>query len=660
MVVPVVHDAGRARTAIDRFLVADLEKNGLTPADPADRRTLIRRATFDLIGLPPTPEEIDAFAQDSSPQAFARVVDRLLASPRYGERFGRRWLDVVRYADARDLIQLPAESDFREAWRYRDWVVAAFNRDLTYTEFMKYQVAGDLLPPPIPGAINKEGLIATGLLAIADFVPGDVDKDQMIADYVNDQIDVVSRAFLGMSVACARCHDHKFDPISTEDYYSLAGIFFSTRLVPGPVAGNTPLLRVPLLTAEELQKVEAEDAADKGRRAALEQLVPDAVDRAYVGFLRHVIAEKIAAYLVAASEYRFSHSGAGSRPVEKLAKQEGLDPKLLGGFIDYLTRVADQPSIARHPTLREAAAGTLAGSRLEKSAAKLAEELALLRARTEKERAGAAKENSVADSCLIRLRADDPYLVADQESRVLVWPNRAGSPGDARPISPARGPVRTNIEIGGRARTVVQFDGEALLAFPRRVPSTGSLLAIFRTSEKARPGQRLVGWEDSDAGKHGLGLLAERGGRLHAVLRKEGQSGDLVDTNPTEGFELVSLTWGSRGATLHRNGVAAGFQKGLDAVSSDPTVAALRLGGPGSGGSPRFQGELAEIRVYDRQLDETERRLVEAELRATWLDSASSKEPPIDPLKELYAEAPLGPRPVLANCPRAEGSACRL
>ena len=149
---------------------------------------------------------------------------------------------------------MPAESDFREAWRYRDWVVAALNHDLPYSEFIKNQVAGDLLPPPKPGAINKDGLVATGLLAIADFVPGDVDKDQMIADYVNDQIDVVSKAFLGISVACARCHDHKFDPISTEDYYSLAGIFFSTRLVPGPVKGNTPLVRVPLLSAEELRE----------------------------------------------------------------------------------------------------------------------------------------------------------------------------------------------------------------------------------------------------------------------------------------------------------------------------------------------------------------------------------------------------------------------
>ncbi len=135
---------------------------------------------------------------------------------------------------------------------HRDWVVEAFNRDLPYTDFVRHQIAGDLLPPPRPGGINKDGLVATGLLALADFVPGDVDKDQMIADYVNDQIDVVSKAFLGLSVACARCHDHKFDPISIEDYYALAGVFFSTRLIPGPVPGNTPLVRVPLLAPDEL------------------------------------------------------------------------------------------------------------------------------------------------------------------------------------------------------------------------------------------------------------------------------------------------------------------------------------------------------------------------------------------------------------------------
>jgi len=212
-------------TPVDQFLLAPMEQNGLGPSKPADKRTLIRRLTLDLIGLPPSPDEVHAFLNDSSPAAYANLVDRLLVSPQYGERWGRHWLDVVRYADARDLIQLPAESDFREAWRYRDWVVQAFNDDLPYDQFVKQQIAGDLLQPADKTQLDADALIATGMLAIADFVPGDVDKEQMIADYVNDEIDVVGRAFLGLTIACARCHDHKFDPISTEDYYSLAGIF---------------------------------------------------------------------------------------------------------------------------------------------------------------------------------------------------------------------------------------------------------------------------------------------------------------------------------------------------------------------------------------------------------------------------------------------------
>src|SRR5262249_34345698 len=217
--------------------------------------------------------------------AFARVVDRLLASPHYGERWGRHWLDVVRYADARDLIQLPVESDFREAWRYRDWVVESFNRDMPYTEFLKYQIAGDLLQPRDPARIDKDALVATGMLAIADFVPGDTDKEMMIADYVNDQIDVVGRAFMGLTLACARCHNHKFDPISTRDYYSLAGIFFSTRLVPAPVEGNTPLIRVPLLAPAEIAMAEAQQAANNKRQRELERHLSGAAEgggRAYL------------------------------------------------------------------------------------------------------------------------------------------------------------------------------------------------------------------------------------------------------------------------------------------------------------------------------------------------------------------------------------------
>jgi hypothetical protein len=632
---PTVHEPARARSAIDRFLLAALEAKKLTPARPADKRTLLRRATFDLIGLPPTPAEIDAFLADDSPQAFARVVDRLLASPRYGERWGRHWLDVVRYADARDLIQLPPESDFREAWRYRDWVVNAFNRDLPYTEFIRYQVAGDLLPPPCPGGINKDGLVATGMLAIADFVPGDVDKEQMIADYVNDEIDVVGRAFLGITLACARCHDHKFDPISTEDYYSLAGIFFSTRLIPGPVPGNTPLVRVPLLSPAEVATARARDEADKRRRAELERQLSDAIDREYLAYLKRLVRGQTARYLVAACAYRKRAPGAAKSSLGALAKQHRLHEGLLAGWVAFLGRVEKQSSAGWHVTLRDAAAGKLTGAALERSAEQLQQALAALATREE---AKAPEKQALARAALLRFRADDSHLLTDAAGRVTHWPNRASLPADAKPSNAGGGPLKTSATINGHTKTVLRFDGRALLEAPRRGPPNGSLFAVFQTASTASAGQRLVGWEDSSVGKHGLGLMADPDGRLHAILRNNGRAGDLVDARRRTSFEIVCVTWGPGGTTMHRDGEAAGAQKGIARISSDPAIATLKVGGPGSGGSSRFRGDVAEIRVYNRQLSEAERRVVEEELRDVWFKAADPKAPSKDSLAELREE----------------------
>src|SRR5438132_1163570 len=259
--VPAIHVASWPRSDIDRLVLAKLEARGLRPAQPADKRTLIRRATFDLTGLPPTPVEIDAFLADRSPEAFARVVDGLLASPHYGERWGRHWLDVVRYTDsfdARILAGAGSIMDMSEAYRYRDWVVDALNRDLPYDQFIINQIAGDLLPAGKPGEINVPGTIATGMLAIGNWGGGDADKEKLLTDIVDDQIDVVGRAFLGLTLACARCHDHKFDPIPTEDYYGLAGIFFSTHILqdPGPKTDGPPMLRIPLASKAEVQRRE--------------------------------------------------------------------------------------------------------------------------------------------------------------------------------------------------------------------------------------------------------------------------------------------------------------------------------------------------------------------------------------------------------------------
>jgi hypothetical protein len=638
--VPAVRDGGWCRTPVDRFILAGLEGRGLRPTKPADRRTLLRRVSYDLIGLPPTPAEIDAFLADESPQAFARVVDRLLASPQYGERWGRHWLDVVRYADARDLIQLPPESDFREIWRYRDWVVAAFNRDLPYPDFIRHQLAGDLLPPPRPGGINKDGVVATGMLALADFVPGDVDKEQMIADYVNDEIDVVGRAFLGLTLACARCHDHKFDPITTEDYYALAGIFFSTRLIPSPVAGNTPLVRVPLLGPDELAGARKQEAADRQRRTELEQMIPGMVDREYRACQSRLIVGETAKYLVAACEYRKPMPGKSKVALKDLAQQRGLQASLLAGWVAYLDRVEKQPAAGFEPTVRQAATGRLSGAALARSAVQLQQALAARKAMD----TPAQEKDALARASLLHLRADDPYL-ATSDGRVVCWPNRARRSGDARPAGPGSGPVKTTTSINGHPRTVLRFDGQAVLEAPHRPPSTGCLFIVFQTAGTGSSGQRLIGWEDSDVGQHGLGLMLEPDGRLHAILRKNGQVGDMVAPRRATGFETVSLCWGEHGARLYRNGIAAGASGGIDRISADPAIAALKLGGPGSGSSPRFHGDVAEIRVYSRPLTEAERRHVEAELRSRWFEPTPATASPRDSLAELYEEllSPRGP-----------------
>jgi Protein of unknown function (DUF1553)/Protein of unknown function (DUF1549)/Planctomycete cytochrome C len=223
--IPAVKDTRWARSDLDRLVLATLEAKGLRPTPPADRRTLIRRATFDLTGLPPTPEEIDAFLRDDSPRAFAKVVDRLLASPAYGERWGRHWLDVARYADSNGLDENIAHGN---AWRYRDYVIAAFNRDRSYDQFVLEQLAGDLLPSADP-TTRDERLTALAFLSMGPKVLAEVDERKMEMDIIDEQIDTVGRAFLALTFGCARCHDHKFDPIETEDYYALAGIFKSTR-----------------------------------------------------------------------------------------------------------------------------------------------------------------------------------------------------------------------------------------------------------------------------------------------------------------------------------------------------------------------------------------------------------------------------------------------
>ena len=244
---------------IDNFVQAKLEAKGLKPAPPADRRALIRRATYDLTGLPPTPEEIDAFLKDAAPEAFAAVVGRLLASPAYGERWGRHWLDVVRYADtAGDNSDYPIP----QIYKYRNWVIDAFNRDLPYDEFVRQQIAGDLLPSK-DEADRQAKLVATGYLANTKrFGSYEEARYPWYLTY-EDQIDNLGRTFLGLTINCARCHDHKFDPISQHDYYALYGFFSSTRYPrPGIELDKVQRDFVPLESPQKVAALAAVRAAE--------------------------------------------------------------------------------------------------------------------------------------------------------------------------------------------------------------------------------------------------------------------------------------------------------------------------------------------------------------------------------------------------------------
>ena len=202
-----------------RFILARLEKEGLTPSPEAEKPTLIRRLYIDLVGLLPTPEEVDAFATDARPDAYERVVDRVLESPHYGERWGRHWLDLARYADSNGYNN-DAE---RKIWMYREWVIKALNRDLPFDQFVIEQIAGDLLPNPTKQQIVATGFHRNTLLNLE----GGVDFEQYRVEAVVDRVDTTGMAFLGLTLDCARCHDHKFDPISQREFYQFFAFFNS-------------------------------------------------------------------------------------------------------------------------------------------------------------------------------------------------------------------------------------------------------------------------------------------------------------------------------------------------------------------------------------------------------------------------------------------------
>jgi hypothetical protein len=255
---PKVNNESWVRTEIDRFILAKLESRGIQPLRDADKRTLIRRVTFTLTGLPPTPDEVEAFVADDSAKALESVVDRLLASRHYGEHWGRHWLDLVRYADTSGC-----NSDYPipSAYKYRNWVIESINRDLPYDEFLRQQIAGDLLPAE-NDQDRYDQIIATGYLATARRFGSRAAEFHLTLE---DTIDNLGKTVLGLSLACARCHDHKYDPVPTADYYALYGIFNSTRFAfPGTEIFRHPKDFVPLASGdkyEEVRKYQTEHAA---------------------------------------------------------------------------------------------------------------------------------------------------------------------------------------------------------------------------------------------------------------------------------------------------------------------------------------------------------------------------------------------------------------
>jgi len=262
---PAVKTPDWAKTPIDHFILASMETAGLHPVRDADRPTLIRRIAFDLTGLPPTPDQVKAFTEDKSPDAVASVIDQFLDSARFGERWARHWLDVARYAESNGK---ESNVPYPHAWRYRDYVIESFNKDKPYDQFLKEQLAGDLLLSD--GKKDQaEKIIATSFLALGPKGLNNRDRRQFQADLVDEQIDVVSQSMLGLTLACARCHDHKFDPVTQRDYYALAGIFQSSETLygtPSQQQNNFPSTLIELDPAS-------------GQPAAIAKLAPTEVTR---------------------------------------------------------------------------------------------------------------------------------------------------------------------------------------------------------------------------------------------------------------------------------------------------------------------------------------------------------------------------------------------
>ncbi len=429
-VPPDVKQKDWVRNDVDHFILAKLEQKGLGPSAPADARTLIRRAYFDLTGLAPTAEESDAFAADKSLDAYARLVDRLLASPRYGERWGRFWLDVARYSDARNVGER-----FAYSYTYRDWVIRALNEDLPYDRFLTQQLAADRIRGNDPA-----NLAALGYLSLGREFP------KTFPETVDDRIDVVARGMLGLTVACARCHDHKYDPIPTKDYYSFYSIFSNIR-----EPEDLPLLKasnqkstVDKVYGDRLARIRKTDAEYRKNRSAV---------------LNEFFKTQIAEYLIAVRD------SAKMRPteVEDLIKERQLNLYLLDRWKDYL---ADQGTSVKQVFGLWNAAMAIPDAEFAKKWAGIlaaqfgANPLVLTEFKTEP---ASFKEVSARYAALL-LRYDSPSQLSDPQQEAL----RNALRGDGAPV---------NVPVSDFDQVMTEGDRNNIINFKNRYDTMRALHA---------------------------------------------------------------------------------------------------------------------------------------------------------------------------------------
>ncbi|MFN0105406.1 MAG: PSD1 and planctomycete cytochrome C domain-containing protein [Bryobacteraceae bacterium] len=350
-VAPSVRNTGWVTSPMDAFVLRKLEDKGLQPAAKADKYALLRRVTYDLHGLPPTEREIRDFVADQSPDSFRKVVDRLLASPRYGEKWGRHWLDVARYADSTGNDE---DHRYPYAYKYRDYVVDAFNNDLPYNRFVKEQIAGDLLPPEKGQGINRRGVIATGFLALGAKAIAQQDKKKMLYDVWDEQLDVTSRAFLGVTLSCARCHDHKFDPLTQKDYYGIVGMFASTKSFRDAETHVAKLLFTPLVSKAEYEVYEKAQAVVANKGVDIDIVI----DRERHKAQERMVAQ-LPAYMMAARK--------------KAETQDGLDPKIIKRWVKHFDESeVPRPWLDEFHKADDAGARAIAAKFQESSMANLA------------------------------------------------------------------------------------------------------------------------------------------------------------------------------------------------------------------------------------------------------------------------------------------------